>query len=80
MGVLSRHVATTNVLCSLRESESIVAIGSAPEIGTQFTTWGQMSEQARAAWFEHMRTSWGPGLVGGYGTLVQIDRTTGEQT
>lgn len=51
-----------------------MSIGSAPEIGTQFTTWGKMNEAARVAWYEHMRTNWGPNLLNGYGTLVR--RTT----
>lgn len=51
-----------------------MAIGSAPEIGTKFTTWGQMDEASRQAWFDHMRNDWGPTLVTGYGTLVMVER------
>ena len=47
-----------------------MAIGSAPEIGTRFTTWGKMSEEDRQAWFEHIRTNWHPFLMSGYATLV----------
>jgi len=45
-----------------------MAIGSEPEIGTSFTTWGRMSDQARQAWFVHMVEQWGPDLMGGYAT------------
>lgn len=51
-----------------------MAIGSAPEIGTTFTTWGEMNVFARRDWFDHIRLNWGPDLVNGYGTLVQIER------
>ena len=51
-----------------------MAIGSAPEIGTSFTTWGKMSSQAREDWYNHIRNNWGPDLMSGYGTLVQIKR------
>lgn len=50
-----------------------MAIGSDPEIGVQFTTWGKMSPTARAAWYNYMRTEWGPDLQQGYGTLVYVD-------
>lgn len=50
-----------------------MAIGSAPEIGTKFTTWGEMSEEARQQWFVYMK-SWGPDLQGGYARLVQRQR------
>jgi hypothetical protein len=53
-----------------------MAIGSEPEIGVEFTTWGQMSETARQAWFGHMQTAWGPDLTGGYGTLVNAGDNT----
>lgn len=50
-----------------------MAIGSAPEIGTEFTTWGQMTEESRLRWWAHIRNNWGPALVNGYGTLVYAD-------
>lgn len=46
-----------------------MAIGSDPEIGVEFTTWGKMSEKARVAWFEHMRNNWLDNLMAGYATL-----------
>lgn len=51
----------------------IVAIGSDPEIGVEFTTWGRMSDEARAAWFLHMTEQWGPDLMGGYGRTAHPD-------
>ena len=59
--------------CSSRRSVTTVSIGSAPEIGTRFTTWGKMDEASQAAWHNHMRTSWGPDLIVGYGTLCSPD-------
>jgi hypothetical protein len=50
-----------------------VAIGSAPEIGVEFTTWGRMSETSRQAWFDHMRTSWKDGLMSGYAKIGYPD-------
>jgi hypothetical protein len=47
-----------------------MAIGSEPEIGVQFTTWGKMDETARAAWFKYIREHWYPDLMKGYATLV----------
>jgi hypothetical protein len=60
-----------------------MVIGSAPEIGTKFTTWGKMDEASQEAWFAHVRLDWGPNLVVGYGTLctpdpVRIDRINKE--
>lgn len=46
-----------------------MAIGSDPEIGKQFTTWGEMDEAARKAWFDHIRVNWGHNLMAGYATL-----------
>lgn len=43
-----------------------MAIGSAPEIGVQFTTWGRMDDASRQAWFAHIRTNWSGDLMGGY--------------
>jgi len=51
-----------------------VAIGSAPEIGVRFALWGQMDVASQNAWFEMIRTQWGPNLVNGYGTLCQPDK------
>lgn len=49
-----------------------MAIGSTPEIGVTFHTWGQMSPEQRTAWFLKMK-SWGPDLVAGYGTVAFPD-------
>jgi hypothetical protein len=51
-----------------------MAIGSAPEIGIEFTTWGKMSEEARIAWFDHIRTHWTENLMAGYATLHTAPR------
>lgn len=51
-----------------------MAIGSSPEIGTKFTTWGQMDALARREWHRHMQETWGPDLVGGYAKIIYIDR------
>jgi hypothetical protein len=46
-----------------------MAIGSEGEIGTNFTTWGKMSQEDRKAWFAYMNAEWNP-LMRGYATLV----------
>lgn len=46
-----------------------MAIGSEGEIGTNFTTWGKMSQEDREAWFAYMDAEWNP-LMRGYATLV----------
>lgn len=46
-----------------------MAIGSAPEIGVEFTTWGKMSDESRTAWFAHIRAAWQDNLMAGYATL-----------
>lgn len=51
-----------------------MSIGSAPEIGTTFTTWGDMSAADRAAWFDHIRENWTPNLLAGYATLHHAPR------
>ena len=50
-----------------------MAIGSAPEIGATFTTWGKMDEASRMAWFNHLRTAWAGNILAGYATLCQPD-------
>lgn len=35
-----------------------MAIGSAPEIGYEFTMWGKMSTDAQRAWWQYMRAEW----------------------
>lgn len=50
-----------------------MAIGSEGEIGTNFTTWGKMSQEDREAWFDYMNAEWKP-LMKGYATLVH-DKT-----
>ncbi len=49
-----------------------MAIGSAPEIGVTFHTWGEMTPEQRTAWFAHVK-SWGSDLVAGYGTVAYPD-------
>lgn len=51
-----------------------MAIGSDPEIGVEFTTWGKMSEASRAAWFKRMREDWKDNLMSGYATLHYAPR------
>lgn len=46
-----------------------MAIGSAPEIGTQFGMWSNMTEQQKQLWFRHMQQHWGADLMGGYATV-----------
>ena len=46
-----------------------MAIGSAPEIGKEFTTWGKMSPEQQQAWFKHFKEVSGPDCVGGYATI-----------
>ena len=50
-----------------------MAIGSDPEIGVQFGTWGKMDDTARTRWWYHMQEAWGPTLMEGYGTVVYVD-------
>ena len=45
-----------------------MAIGSSPEIGVTFFTWGKMTDHQRAEWFAQVR-SWGKDGVTGYGTV-----------
>lgn len=52
-----------------------MAIGSDPEIGVEFTRWGDMTEEQRNAWFKYMREAYGPDLMGGYGRVIYIDRS-----
>lgn len=47
-----------------------MSIGSAPEIGTNFSVWKDMSEYDRQAWFKYMDDNWGLYLQAGYATLV----------
>jgi hypothetical protein len=53
-----------------------MAIGSAPEAGVTFARWGDMTDDDRFAWFVYMTNRWGPNLVGGYATLIDV-RTYG---
>jgi hypothetical protein len=46
-----------------------MAIGSDPEIGVKFTTWGDMNQASRDAWFEYIRTKWTVNLMAGYATI-----------
>jgi hypothetical protein len=46
-----------------------MAIGSAPEIGYQFTMWGRMTPEARLAWFQFMREHWGDNLYAGEASI-----------
>ena len=56
-----------------------MAIGSNPEIGIGFTTWGQMNNLQRDAWFTHMRNVWGNDLAGGYGHVCWPDMSKVEE-
>jgi hypothetical protein len=47
-----------------------MAIGSAPEIGTGFGLWGDMTPEQQQRWWEHMNTYWQPYLMNGYATLI----------
>jgi hypothetical protein len=50
-----------------------MAIGSDPEIGTQFGSWSNMTDTERQLWWYHMVTHWGADLAGGYGKVVYVD-------
>jgi len=50
-----------------------MAIGSAPEIGYEFTMWSKMDEVTRAAWFTYMREHWGDNLYAGEASVVYPD-------
>jgi hypothetical protein len=50
-----------------------MAIGSAPEIGYQFTTWGRMTVEHREAWFTYMREQWSPNLYAGEASIIYPD-------
>lgn len=50
-----------------------MAIGSDPEIGTQFGQWKDMNDKQQRAWFQHMKEYWGPDLMGGYGKVIYVD-------
>lgn len=56
-----------------------MAIGSEPEIGVEFRRWGLMSETEKLAWFEFLRTEYGPDGVGGYGTVCYPKRTAPDE-
>lgn len=56
-----------------------MAIGSAPEIGYQFTLWARMSPEAREAWFKYMRDSWGSNLYAGEATICYPDEQLRQQ-
>ena len=47
-----------------------MAIGSAPEYGVVFGTYGEMKTKQKQEWFNHIRTVYGPDLLGGYATLA----------
>lgn len=51
-----------------------MAIGSDPEIGVQFSRWGDMDDKSKQAWFRHMKNAWGTHLMGGYATVVEVPR------
>lgn len=51
-----------------------MAIGSDPEIGTQFSRWGDMDEETRLEWFDFVFYQWGPDLVGGYAKVCYPDK------
>lgn len=51
-----------------------MAIGSEPEIGTNFAVWKDMTEREREAWFKHFNETAGGDLCGGWATLVYPKR------
>lgn len=51
-----------------------MAIGSAPEYGVTFGTWGELSEAQRLEHWARMADEWGPDLMRGYATLVMVNR------
>lgn len=57
-----------------------MAIGSAPEIGVTFRRFGDMTCDEQRAWFAHIRTAYGPDLLGGYATIHYPDRTRYQRT
>lgn len=56
-----------------------MAIGSAPEIGYQFTMWGHMTPEARLAWFRFMREQWGSNLYAGEAAICSPNEQLREQ-
>lgn len=50
-----------------------MAIGSAPEIGYEFTMWAKMGDEARRAWWQYMRDHWGDNLYAGEATIHYVD-------
>lgn len=50
-----------------------MAIGSAPEIGVTFTTFGELPADQQHLWYEHIKR-FGPDLVDGYATLAYPSR------
>ena len=47
-----------------------MAIGSNPEIGSNFGLWKDMDDDQRKAWWAYMNANWHPYLMNGYATLV----------
>lgn len=56
-----------------------MAIGSAPEIGVVFGTYGEMTWQQKRDWFHHIRIVYGPDLMGGYATLAFPKKLSGNE-
>ncbi len=46
-----------------------MAIGSAPEIGVTFTTFGELTTEQHHLWYEHVK-KFGPTMLDGYATLA----------
>lgn len=51
-----------------------MAIGSDPEVGVEFTRWGDMDDMSKLMWFRYMQLHWGPDLLGGYAALIYPTR------
>ena len=56
-----------------------MAIGSDPEVGVEFTTWGRMTETAKPLWFAHMKEYWRDDLMGGYANTIYVNREAVER-
>jgi hypothetical protein len=54
-----------------------VAIGSAPEIGVVFTTFGKLSESQQHLWYERIRETEGPDGMGDWASLHYVERYVG---
>jgi len=46
-----------------------MAIGSAPEIGITFRSFGELTPDQHQLWYDHVRTGFGPDMMKGYAYL-----------